>query len=244
MPYRQLPSTIIGRINVLESTQQKLSSTPQTQWAVSTETQQQLSLLYPQFRQEIGERQEQFARQTAASASENQQETVLRRYVSHFIQVFNLAVERGTFSPTDRLFYGLDASQSELPKLTTQQELITWAKNLIEGEEKRLAKNEEGKSSAKAMSNPRINEVENELNKYLELSNAQSAEKQAFDAENKDVLAMLPEIDELIRDIYDEVEFYYRKETPANKRKLAREWGVVYVSRKGEDPEEGIIEID
>lgn len=244
MPYRQLPTTIIGRNNVLETTRQKLASTPQSEWAVSIETEQTLSTLYPKFRQEIGERQEQFARQAAASSAENQQEAVLRRFVSHFIQVFNMAVERGTFLPTDRLFYGLDANQSELPKISTQQELVTWAKNLIEGEEKRLAKNADGKATGKAMSNPRIAEVENELNKYLELSNAQSAEKQAFDAENKDVLNMLPAIDELIRDIYDEVEFYYRKETPANKRKLAREWGVVYVSRKGEEPEEGVIEVD
>uniref|UniRef100_UPI003569B6B0 hypothetical protein n=1 Tax=Draconibacterium sp. TaxID=1965318 RepID=UPI003569B6B0 len=74
------------------------------------------------------------------------------------------------------------------------------------------------------------------------LRNAQSAEKQAFDAENKDVLDMLPEIDELIRDIYDEVEFYYRKETPPNRRKLAREWGVSYVSRPGEEPEDEVVE--
>lgn len=129
-----------------------------------------------------------------------------------------------------------------VPNIRSQQDLVIWAKNLIEGEEKRLAKNAEGKATARPMSNPRISEVENEFNKYIELSNIQSAEKQAFDAENKDVLDMLPEMDELIRDIYDEVEFYYRKETPANKRKLAREWGAVYISRKGEDSEEGVVE--
>ncbi|QIA09635.1 hypothetical protein [Draconibacterium halophilum] len=256
MPYRELPNTIIGRTNVLEKTNEKASSTPAEQWAISTETQTKLASLYASMRQEIAERQEQFAKQAEASGAENAQQQVLLRIVSHFIRVFNMAVERGVFSPADRLYYGLNASQSDLPKLSTEQDLVTWARNLVAGEEKRTQQSApeapvipvvpgtetESIQEKVPMSNPSAAEVEAELNKYVELSNAQSAEKQAFDAENKDVLDMLPEIDELIRDIYDEVEFYYRKETPANRRKLARQWGVVYVSRPGEEPEDEVVE--
>nr|WP_319511597.1 hypothetical protein [uncultured Draconibacterium sp.] len=258
MPYRRMPVSIIDRNKVLETTSEKASSTPADQWAISTETQTRLTTLYPAFRQEMGERQEQFAKQAEATEVENTQQQVLHRSVSHFFQVFNLAVERGVFSPADRLYYGLSASQTELPKLGTEQDLVTWARNLIDGEAKRtqesipeapavpVAPDVEPTSEQDAvpMSNPSAAEVETELNKYVELRNAQSAEKQAFDAENKDVLDMLPEIDELIRDIYDEVEFYYRKETPANRRKLAREWGVVYVSRPGEEPDDEVVEED
>jgi len=37
------------------------------------------------------------------------------------------------------------------------------------------------------------------------------------------------------------IRFGYRKETPANRRKLARQWGVVYVSRPGEEPDEEVV---
>ncbi|WP_372651853.1 hypothetical protein [Draconibacterium sp.] len=243
MPYRELPKSIIGRNNVLEKANEKASSTPAAQWAISTETQTKLVSLYATLRQEIAERQEQFAKQAEATEAENEQQQVLYRNVSHFMRVFNMAVERGVFSPADRLYYGLNASQSDLPKLSTKQDLITWARNLIAGEQKRTQQRDPAVPvPVVAMSNPSAAEVETELNKYIELSNKQSAEKQAFDAENKDVLDILPEIDELIRDIYDEVEFYYRKETPANGRKLAREWGVLYVSRPGEEPEEDVVE--
>lgn len=243
MPFRQLPSTILGRNKVLERASQKVESTAPEMWAISTETQTKLATLYVKLRKELAERQEQFARQAEASAAENAQQQILHCFVSHFIRVFNLAVERGQYKASDRLYYGLNASQSELPKLSTEQDLVTWALNIIAGEEKRLALNGEGEeraveTSAIPMSNPSIAEVQTELDKYIALSKAQSEEKQAFDTENKDVLDMLPEIDDLIRDIYDEVEFYYRKETAANKRKLARQWGVLYVSRSGEDPEE------
>ena len=230
------------RTKVLEKTSEKATSTPADQWAISTETQTRLTTLYPAFRQEIAERQEQFAKQAEASEVENAQQVVLHRCVSHFFQVFNLAVERGVFSASDRLYYGLNANQSELPKLSTEQDLTTWALNLIMGEQKRTQQTDPEAADPVPMSNPSAAEVQTELMRYNELSSAQSAEKQAFDAENKDVLDMLPEIDELIRDIYDEVEFYYRKETPANRRKLAREWGVSYVSRPGEEPDDEVVE--
>ena len=247
MPFRQLPATILSRKNVLEKTKQKVSSTEQSIWAISSETKQRLSSLYPKFSTETGERQEQFAKQAEASKDENRQQSVLHQYVSHFFRVFNFAVERGKFKESDRLFYGLNANQNDLPKLTIEQELVTWAKNIITGEQKRLSQSNDSKTPAKnstklmAMSNPSSNEIQQELDKYILLSNKQSAEKQAFDSENKDVLNMLPEIDDLIRDIYDEVEFYYRKEASANKRKLARQWGVVYVTRKDEVSDDEIL---
>ena len=94
------------------------------------------------------------------------------------------------------------------------------------------------------MQNPDIKEISTQLKAYLIVHNKQSTEKDKFYKENKDVLDMLPQVDDLIRDIYDEVEFEYRIKTASNKRKLARELGVIYVSRKGEEPEDGVIDED
>jgi hypothetical protein len=243
MPFRQLPATIISRNKVLEQTSQKVANTAPEQMAISSETQQRLQVKYPVFRKEIAERQEQLARQAEATLAENNQQLVLHSFVSHFIRVFNMGVERGKYAASDRLYFGLNANQNELPKLRSEQDLVTWAKNLIAGEEKRVSV-AEGDKKVKPMANPSIAEVQNELDKFLNVSNKQAEEKQAFDTENKDVLDMLPEIDDLIRDIYDEVEFYYRKETAANRRKLARQWGVQYVSRSGEAPTEEEEEVD
>jgi hypothetical protein len=233
MPYRDFPKSVLAKNGVLEQATQKVANTAPGQMAISADTIATLETTYPVFRQEIAERQEQLARQAMATKAENEQQGVLYNYVSHFMQVLNLGILRGKFANTDRLYYGLNANQSDLPKLRSEHDLVSWAKNLVAGEAKRLSENE-GEKKAKPMSNPSIGEVENELNKFIALSNAQDEEKQAFDAENKDVLDMLPAIDDLIRDIYDEVEFYYRKETAANRRKMARQWGILYVSRNGE----------
>ena len=59
-----------------------------------------------------------------------------------------------------------------------------------------------------AMQNLDINEIRVELERFLAFHDAQSTEKDRFDKENKDVLDMLPNIDDLLRDIYDEDELY------------------------------------
>ena len=40
--------------------------------------------------------------------------------------------------------------------------------------------------------------------------------------------------DDLVRDIWDELEFSHRKDSPAARRRRCREWGVVYRERRKE----------
>jgi hypothetical protein len=240
MPYKKLPKTILSRKNVLDATTQKASSTAQDEWAISTQTKSKLDAGYPAYRKEVSERQSEFAKQIALSKDEDILQEILRKLVSHFWQVFNLAIERGKYIASDRTYYSLDANQHELPDIRSEKELIGWAKNFIEGEANRLAAKKDSATKL-PMQNPEISEIEKALKNYLLVHNKQSAQKKKFDKENKDVLAILPKIDELILDIYDEVEFYYRRETASNKRKLASEWGIIYISSPGETPENGTI---
>ena len=240
MSYKKLPKTILSRKNVLDATAQKVSSTSQDQWAISSPTKDKLDVDYPSYRKEVSERQTEFAKQIALSKEEDILQEVLRKLVSHFWQVFNLAIDRGKYSASDRTYYSLDANQRELPDIRAEKELIGWAKNFIEGETNRMA-NGRNNANNLAMQNPEISEIQKALNDYLLIHNKQSAQKKKFDEENKDVLAMLPKIDALILDIYDEVEFHFRRETASSKRKLASEWGIIYISSPGETPEDGTI---
>ena len=53
----------------------------------------------------------------------------------------------------------------------------------------------------------------------------------------EDVEAERPDTDDLILDIWDQVEFFFRKDEASSKRRKAREWGVVYVNDEGEEEE-------
>jgi len=107
---------------------------------------------------------------------------------------------------------------------------------LIKGEAKRIA------AGGMPMTNPDIAEVQTAYNAFIVEHNKQSTAKDKYDSEQEDVEDMRPETDEFIlHDLWDEIEFTFRKEEPSSLRRKAREWGVVYVSRPEEEPEEGIL---
>ena len=241
MPFKFTPHSVLGTLEVLRTASRKNAQTTDADRAISQETATKVVSTLAMYENEIGERDEQFAMQANATAAETKQKWIVKTYASHFFQVLNLAIERGEYSASDRRYYGLDINYSQMPALRSEAEIIEWAKKIVVGEANRLSAPGRNTDTNISMQKPSAKQVETELNKFITLSDAQMAERAKFDKENKDVLDMLPEINELIRDIYDEVEFFYRKESPSNKRKLSRDWGVVYYTRSGEQEEQGCI---
>ena len=84
---------------------------------------------------------------------------------------------------------------------------------------------------------PSAAEVSTALTAYEGELAFQTAAKDALDGEQEDVNALRPAADQLIKDIWDEVEFALRQLDPPSLRRRAREWGVTYALRPGE-PEE------
>jgi hypothetical protein len=132
------------------------------------------------------------------------------------------------FPVTDRAFYQLNISQESLPDMSKETDLIQWAGNAVSGEAARIA------AGGAAIPFPTIAQVSAELTAYQTARTAQSTKKDAFTAEAEDVEALRPPADSLILDIWDEVEFKFRHDSPSSLRAKAREYGVVYVSRPGE----------
>lgn len=236
MPYRSLPSTDTALLNALTTAKNKAENTPAGQLAFKQETLAKLNELEPLFKKEIAERGAALSNQTQSTAEKMTAQDNLRMYISHFIQVFNFGVERGKYKATDRPFYQLDMSQTELPYLGNEPEVERWAQNIIKGETDRKGAGGEG------MINPSAAEVEAAYLLFLEKNTGQSVLKDVYDKEQEDVERMRGEVQELIRDIWDEVEFEYRKESAPSMRRKAREYGVYYATRPGETVEDPIEE--
>ena len=233
MPFRQLPNTDEGRAKALKNAKEKANNTDPTQWAISTETKDRVDAFLPDWEQELAERGEALSGQTEASKTEDEAMGKAHTYMSHFWQVFNFGIERENYSASDRAYYQAPVNNSEIPWTFTESEILVWGKRLIDGEAARIA------AGGVAMVNPTIDEVIVKYNAYVAAHNAQSTAKDEYDKEQEDVETKRPEADDLILDVWDEVEFTFRKDDPPSKRRKAREWGVVYVSRPGEEPENG-----
>lgn len=234
--HRKLPRTFAGRFYTLRTAKRKIAKTPDKLWAVSSNTATRLLKLYSLFKAEYTERAAAFSIQGKASIEEDKVQEILEMTVSHFVQVFNFGVYRGIYHPSERKFFQLEIEDSHVPSINTEDSLLLWAENIIDGETPRL------EAGGLPMTNPSVKEIMFARDNFLKVSDMQIEAKANFIREQEDVVKMFPEIDELIRDIWDEVEFYYRKEKPAHKRRQAREYGVVYESSIGEHVEEEVDE--
>ena len=60
-----------------------------------------------------------------------------RMYISHFIQVLNMSVIRGEIKREQKELYGLDPNNHIVPDLSSEEDLLVWGENIINGEQKR-----------------------------------------------------------------------------------------------------------
>ncbi|MBI5215641.1 MAG: hypothetical protein HY960_07795 [Ignavibacteriae bacterium] len=233
MPYRQLPNTDAGRLSAFQNAKQKVENTPSNSLALGAESVNNLNSTLPQFEEAMESRGTALQAQADATVEAEKAGAILKMYISHFFQVFNLGVERGKFSPGARAFYTLDVSQASLPALNSDSDLLMWGNNIVTGDERRKD------ASGVEMTNPSPAEVETAYNEFIAKTNTQSQLKDNYDKAQETVAAMREQVDAIIKDIWDEVEYKFRKDEPSSLRRKAREYGVVYITRPEEEPEDG-----
>lgn len=233
MPFRQLPNTDATRITALDALLAKAGLVPEAERPYPAALHTQLGTLAPQFKAEAQQAGTALSAQSSATTQATLDFLALQTGVSHYIQVFNLGVARGVFPREARAHYQLDVSSAALPALATQADVTLWAGRIATGEAARLAAD----PAAIPMALPSAAEIATAAGKYAASSALQSEKKDAYDDEQDDVAALRPAVDELITDIWDIIEFSYRKEPGPSKRRRCREWGLVYITRPGEEPD-------
>ena len=232
MPYRSLPNTDDKRLVALTTAKSKSEATPAADRAISAATHTSLVTFQPNFAQQMQERGVALSEQSDATATHTNALQTLRLLVSHFIQVFNLGIARGRYLVSERAHFQLDVNEETVPSLDAEADVFLWADRLVTGDVTRLA------NGGEPMENPTAAEIAAARTVAQGTANAQSAKKDAYDDEQQDVAGLRAEADTLIKDIWDEVEFTFRREEPPSLRRKAREWGVFYALRPGEPPEE------
>lgn len=152
-----------------------------------------------------------------------------RLFISHFIQVLNLAVIRAEVRLAHKAYYGLDQQNHTLPDLTTESSLAEWGRRIIHGEEKRLSQ------GGIPIYNPTIAKVKVHYDIFME-SYEKQKNLQGLTAKSLDELsAMREEADKLILDCWNQIEQKYAEVMPDEKRlNLCRDYGVVYYYRTNE----------
>lgn len=229
MPYRRLPNTDQARIRAMEKLLEKIGMISVSEMAVSLNTISKIRGLLNRFRRLSEYYKACFDNQSKASRKHQENTKLARLYISHFIQVLNLAALRMEIKPAQKNYYGLQPNVHNVPDLISETALMEWGEKIIVGEMKRTSE------GGIPIYNPTIAKVKVRYDIFVE-SNERQKNLQRLTAESlEDVTLMRSQVDELILDAWNQIEDYYKDMPDVDKRlDLCREYGIVYYYRAGE----------
>lgn len=228
MPYRRLPNTDTARIKSIKIALQKGQELPPHKLAYSSKIIIRVQKFLSQFEHNIHLYRQALASQNRKSKEYNEIMRKAKIYLTHFIRVMNMAIFRGDLSAETRSYYGMAKNESTVPPLNSENELLSWGRRMIEGEELRIRK------GGNPITNPTIAVVKVRLDYFNEAHTAHNILiKKTFDymVINNN---LRKEADDIILQIWNEVEKTHYA-LPEERRKILNEdYGLIYYYRKNE----------
>jgi hypothetical protein len=228
MPYRRLPNTDLARLRALRIAFEKGRELPPFKLAFTQSSLQKVQANLHLFERAVQESRQAFNKQVEKSKEYARFLKKAKLYMSHFIQVTNMAIARGDLSASDRDYFGFGHNQSKVPLFNTENEVIEWGEKLIQGETHRL------KKGLNPVTNPSIAIVKVRYETYKEAYFFQKILQKNLQRSQKNLIELRKVIDAIIASIWNEVEDHYQKLPDEMKRNNAKIYGVVYFYRKSE----------
>jgi hypothetical protein len=228
MPYRRLPNTDRARSRALNKALQMGKTVSPVDLAFSQATLQKVKYFLPVFDQTMIQQKQAFSTQIERSKDYIDLYKKAKLYISHFIQVLNMSVVRGEL-PTDiKDYYELDQDEKRVPTLNTEGEVIKWGDRIIKGEQTRLSR------GGNPITNPTIALVKVRYEKFLDAHRKQKSLQEINQRALNKVADLRSEADEIILNVWNEVEEYFDHLSSNERRARAMDYGLVYVYRKNE----------
>ncbi len=228
MPYRRLPNTDQSRLTALQNAVQAASEADFTEQVLKYKTLSDAQRFLMQFENLVVQYHENFRSGVSANKQYRHNVQNARMYISHFIQVLNLAVIRGEIKAEQKELYGLDPANHIMPDLSSEEDLLVWGENIIRGEQKRT------QMGGFPIYNPGIAKVQVYYNIFKEQQIGHTIRKKNTTRVMGDVESMRKQADALILDIWNQVEAYYKDRLPYDKLCHCKHYGLIYYYRSNE----------
>ena len=151
-----------------------------------------------------------------------------RLFISHFIQVLNLAVIRGEIKKEHKLYYKLDVNTHIVPDLNNEAALLQWGKSVIDGENERV------RNGGLPIYNPAVAKVQVHFEVFKEYKATQRLHQQSTNRCWEELVKLRQKGDVIILDIWNQVESHYKHELPYSKLTKCKAYGLIYYYRKDE----------
>ena len=228
MPYRRLPKTDTTRIVTLKKAVEKSEQLSFNEQIVDFGTINKAKVLLRLFENKLSLYQNALNNELTSNKRYRHLMSNAKIYISHFIQVFNLAVIRGDVKREHKSYYQLEHDSNTTPDLSSESAILMWGKNIIDGESARLSK------GGFAIYNPTIAKVRVHYDIFKEYYTTQQLHHQATLRNKEELTKVRDEIDELLLDLWNKVEEYYADCKPYEKLCKCKEYGLIYYYRRKE----------
>ncbi len=228
MPYRRLPNTDSARIKALKMAVEKAADTDFKELAVSSHLISEAKRALIQFERLCSKYQQMYNTQVQANKLFIVKVKNARMYLSHFVQVLYMSIQRTEIKEEHLSLYGLEESNMIVPDLTSNDQLLEWGRKIIDGENARVAR------GTAPIYNPSIAKVNVMYTLFREGYQTHKLHQKATLRIQDEVAAYREKVDQLILKIWEEVEQDKTDLTADQRLDRNRQYGIVYYYRKGE----------
>ncbi len=230
MPYRRLPKTDQARLRTLRSITELEYYFKVPELPVELRLMSRATALLAEFTDAVRQYQQSYSLMVEESKKYQRYIVTARLYVSHFIQVLNMTVQRRELKAELKSLYGLDPNSSLLPDLHDEQQLVKWGDNVIKGEAQRTSQ------GGAPLQNPSAARLRVHYDIFVESLKNLEQKQQVFNKMQQHVQELRPQIDELMKQCWDSIEARFADLPPYSRLKQCERCGIVYYYRKGEKP--------
>ncbi len=228
MPYRRLPNTDAARMKALRKAFDLGKELPPFKLAYSQNAFQKTQSFLGQFEKAMAETRQAHRQQVERNKEYLRVLKKAKLYISHFIQVVNLAIMRGDLPDNERSYFGIHSDSQKLPSLNSEADVIKWGEKLIHGEDMRRAK------ALSPITNPTIAVVRVRYEQFLDAYKFQKTLQKNYHRSQEHLAGMRKDADAIILQIWNEVESNFEQLADEQKRAEAERYGLSYVFRKSE----------
>jgi hypothetical protein len=215
-------------LKALKNAHEKGKEIPPFKLAFSQNCYRKVQSVLPGFEQAISEQRNAYSLHADKNKEFQKRTRKIKLYISHFIQVVNMAITRGELPVTTREFFGFDHDNKKVPLLNSDEEILEWGKKLIDGEKDRISR---GQSP---ITNPTIAVLKVHYDKFVESYNYQRSLKLRASRAHENLIQIREEVDTVIQQTWNEIEETYNDLPEEIRRDKASHYGLVYVFRKSE----------
>ncbi|MDO4496960.1 MAG: hypothetical protein Q4B58_03880 [Bacteroidales bacterium] len=225
MPYRRLPNTDLSRISSLEAATKMEGFREHGDLVLSYRTTQDALQFLIKFKKAHSKYINCHELHLKSSKTYRGEVNTARMYVSHFVQVLYFAVQRGELKKEILPDYGIDPDNFIMPDLSLEPAIVEWGERIIKAEEDRTRK------GGIPIYNPTIAKVKVHWtifkDHYIEHDQLRQNSAKALD----EVTQMRPQADDIILDIWNQVEAFYNGLPQETKIEKCKKFGLIYYYR-------------